>query len=409
VTVLVTNGVWKSYPSWQPGTRSLRSMLSPRLRGTRRAEQVRWALRDVSVALDAGGTLGVIGHNGAGKSTLLRLASGLGTPTRGSIWVAPTTASVLSLGATFNGDLSGASNAITAAVIGGMTRTEARDALPRAIAFAGLEGFEDAPVRSYSDGMMLRLAFGVLTLTRPDLLILDEVLAVGDLRFQQKCVDHLHDVRERGTAIVLASHDLGQIAEECDRVVLLERGRVRAFGDPETVIEEYEHAVETETIRLTPGASSTDDGLVLHENRFGSQEHQIEQVVVGASGHRAHVEFGRRLEVTVTIAAAAQTERVILSVAVERERDSIRCMDLNTELDEVSVRVGLQPVVVTLILDALELRPGRYWVDVGMFPLDWRHAYDYHHHVYPLTVTGASDDSQAIYRPQNRRWALRSQ
>jgi len=384
-------------------------MLSPTLRGARRSQEIRWALSDISFTLQRGGSIGVIGHNGAGKSTLLRLASGLTRPTRGSLLVTPSTASVLSLGATFNADLSGSANAITAAVIGGLTPAQARAALPRALEFAELDGFEEAPVRSYSDGMKLRLAFGVITLMTPELLILDEVLAVGDVGFQQKCMEHLEMLKQRGTSIVLASHDLQTIVEQCDRALLIERGAMRALGDPASVTEQYRLAMQTETIRLTPEElAAQTDRLVLQKSRFGSQEMQIARVAIGPPAALAEVPFGGRLEVTVTVGPNPRREQIAVSVAIVRATDDVKCIDLNTEMDgALSAAPSGDPVTIALRLDELELRPGKYWVDVGLFPVSWAHAYDYHWQVYELTVTGVRDDEGTpVYRPQQRRWTI---
>ena len=384
-------------------------MLSPTLRGARRSQEIRWALSDISFTLQRGGSIGVIGHNGAGKSTLLRLASGLTRPTRGSLLVTPSTASVLSLGATFNADLSGSANAITAAVIGGLTPAQARAALPRALEFAELDGFEEAPVRSYSDGMKLRLAFGVITLMTPELLILDEVLAVGDVGFQQKCMEHLEMLKQRGTSIVLASHDLQTIVEQCDRALLIEHGAMRALGDPASVTEQYRLAMQTETIRLTPEElAAQTDRLVLQKSRFGSQEMQIARVAIGPPAALAEVPFGGRLEVTVTVGPNPRREQIAVSVAIVRATDDVKCIDLNTEMDgALSAAPSGDPVTIALRLDELELRPGKYWVDVGLFPVSWAHAYDYHWQVYELTVTGVRDDEGTpVYRPQQRRWTI---
>jgi lipopolysaccharide transport system ATP-binding protein len=380
------------------------------LRAERRSGTTRWALQDVSFTLEPGDALGVIGHNGAGKSTLLRLASGISRPTRGRLMVTPSAASVLSLGDTFNADLSGASNAITAAVIGGLSPREARAALPRAIEFAELSEFQDAPVRSYSDGMKLRLAFGVMTLLTPDLLIVDEILAVGDLSFQEKCMAHLENLRERGTAIVLASHDMEQIREQCDEALLLSRGQVLAYGEVEEVVAAHREEMANRTLAVTPEASpqSGDDRLVLNTTRFGSQEIRIAKVEVGSRSGAGTVTAGGDLDIQITLEAGARAEPVAIAVAIERDGDDVKCVGLSTELDEV--RVDTRPgsnVTVSLQLPLLELRPGQYWVDVGVFPDSWAHAYDYHYRAYALRVTGESDDpAEPVYRPVNRRWAV---
>jgi lipopolysaccharide transport system ATP-binding protein len=248
-----------------------------------------------------------------------------------------------------------------------------------------------------------------LTVLTPDLLILDEVLAVGDLGFQQKCMDHLHRLRKRGTAIVLASHDLAQIAEQCERVLLIDGGRMKALGDAGSVIEQYQQAVQAETLRVTPEKpSSVDAGeLVLNETRFGSQEMQIDRVLAGAPGSPGEVASGERLDVVIRVNAVRRAEPLTISVSISRQQDEVKCLDVNTGLDEVTVdSTEGAPVSATLSLDSLELRPGSYWVDVGVFPLDWSYAYDYHWHVHPLTVTGSEDDAGAVYRPQQRRWTV---
>jgi lipopolysaccharide transport system ATP-binding protein len=403
------NNVWKRYPRWRPGTRSVRSVLSSRMREERRSHDVRWALREVTFNLERGRALGVIGHNGAGKSTLLRLVSGLGRPTRGTLRVVPNSASVLSLGDTFSLELTGRENATTAAVIAGLRLAEARAALPAILEFAELEGFEDAPVRSYSDGMKLRLAFGVVAQLQPDLLVLDEVLAVGDLSFHNKCMAHIDGLRARGTSVLLASHDLGSVLEQCDEVLWLDHGRVRALGRPETVVEDYQHSMYSSTLEVTPEADASaqdDGGLVLRVTRFGSQQVQIEDVVVSSEGRPAEVEPGGTLDVAMTVRTRGAQEKVIVSVEIHRLDGDIPCVDLNTELDELEVGpVGAGGVHVALSLDDLELGPGEYFVNVGVYPTDWAHAYDYHWHYYPLTIRGERKPD-AVYRPQRRRWTI---
>jgi lipopolysaccharide transport system ATP-binding protein len=400
-------GVWKAFPRWQAGTRSVRSMLSPSLRSQRRSEDQRWALQDVTFELREGRALGVIGHNGAGKSTLLRLASGLTEPTRGTIGVAPDAASVLSLGDTFDLELTGAENALTAAMVMGMRLDAARGALDDILAFAELDEFAEAPMRAYSDGMKLRLAFGVIAQLSPRLLILDEVLAVGDLRFQEKCMDRIRELRAGGTSVLFASHSLDQVAEECDEVLWLTRGETQALGEAEEVVERYRNSMQSETLRVTP--APTDDvpseGLVLQVNRFGSQEVQIDDVVVAsADGVPAAVAQGETLDVAFTIRSAQPRDEVYVSVSVFRPEGEVTCLDLNNDADGVRVGpVGPEGLRIALALDDLELAPGDYFVDVGVYPSDWSLSYDYHWHAHPLTVTGERHTDH-IYRPRRRRW-----
>lgn len=406
MTALEVTSVWKQYPRWLPGTRSVRSVLTPSMRALRRSSTKRWALQDVSLSLEQGSSIGVVGHNGAGKSTLLRLVSGLGTPTKGRILVSPNSASILSLGDTLSPELTGRENATTIAVVAGLPLAEARAALPSMLEFAELEGFEDAPVRSYSEGMKLRLAFGALTVFRPHLLILDEVLAVGDVSFQRKCLDHIYGLRERGTAVLLASHDLETIAAECDQAIWLDRGQARGFGPAERVIDDYRSAMESATLAVTPTIADTaTEGLVLHENRLGSQEVQIEDVRIRADGMANEVRPGQSLEITFTLRSPMPRRDLAVSIAVTRPEGDVTCIDINSELDSVTIpEVGPQGTTLSMFLDDLELQPGAYFVDVGVFPRTWDHALDYHWHAHPLTVIGHLEDSKPVFQPKRRRW-----
>jgi lipopolysaccharide transport system ATP-binding protein len=413
VIQLAFDSVWKSYPRWQAGTRSVRSVLSPGMRAQRRSSELRWALRDVSFSLEEGQALGVIGHNGGGKSTLLRLASGISEPSRGGVAVASDAASVLSLGDTFNLELTGRENALTAALVAGMRVREAKRAMPAIMEFAELEDFVDAPVRSYSDGMKLRLAFGVIAQLQPRLLILDEVLAVGDLRFQEKCMDHIRALRESGTSLLFASHNLDQVVEECDEVLWLQQGRALGFGDAEEIVERYRGATQEATLMITPAPdreASVDgelpEGLVLQETRFGSQEVRIEDVVVGAGGS-GDVDPGETLDVTFTLVADAAHEELAVSLAIQRPEGEIMCVDVNTQAD--GIRVGPlaagETLRVTLALDDVELAPGTYFVDIGVFPPDWAFSYDYHWCAHRLRVRG-NRYTDFVYRPRLRRWTI---
>jgi lipopolysaccharide transport system ATP-binding protein len=390
-------GVWKSYPRWV-GERTLRGVLTRRVPlAMRRGEHV-WALRDVSLRVAPGECVGLIGPNGAGKSTLLRLASGLGRPTRGTIEVAPEVASILTLGDSFDLSLTGRENAVTAAVVAGMRRSEARARLPEALAFAELEQFADAPVRTYSDGMKLRLAFGVLAQLSPRALIVDEVIAVGDLRFQAKCVERIRELRESGTAVLLASHALDQVAEECDRALWLQAGEVRMQGDAGAVVDEYTEAMYSETLARTPAESDPSDGpLELRRNRFGSLELEIEHVSVPPE-----VESGSPLAVGFDVASREEYEIVDPIASVTIQRDGIVCCDLSTEAAGVRLgTVGEQGLRVTLAFERLDLAPGDYRLDVGIHTSTWEYAYDFHYGAYPLRVTGRSA-GEGLLRPSHR-------
>jgi lipopolysaccharide transport system ATP-binding protein len=400
-------GVWKSYPRWLSGRRSLRSMISPRMRAAGLRGGPNWALRDVSFDLHDGEAIGLIGENGAGKSTLLRLSSGLGRVTQGRILVKPDIASVLSLGATLNPDLSGRENTLTATLLSGVRMAQARRVVDDALAFAEIEEFADSPVRSYSDGMRLRLSFGVVAQLDPDLLLLDEVIAVGDLRFREKCMARIEELRAGGTSLIFASHDLEAVAEQCDRAVWIDGGKVRRLGDAEEIVEAYRESMHTETLDRTPDGDGEPGGpLVLRETRFGSQEVTIEEVNVRGLEGEPVVEPGGSLSVTIRLRREGEAvPDPIVGVSIVRRSDDVSCCEASTDVDEVPLGSLQGETTLRFEWDGIELLPGEYTVDVGVYKNDWSFAYDYHWHVYPLKVAG-HDGAESVFRPGRRRWVV---
>jgi lipopolysaccharide transport system ATP-binding protein len=403
------DGVWKSYPRWLSGRRSLRSMASPKMRATGRRQGTRWALQDVSFEIERGQAFALLGENGAGKSTLLRLSSGLGSLTRGQILVSTDVASVLSLGAALSSELTGRENALTATLLAGVRMRDAPAVVEAALQFAELEEFADSPVRSYSDGMRLRLSFGVVAQLEPGLLLLDEVIAVGDLRFREKCMTRVEELRERGTSLLFASHDLEQVEEVCDRAIWLQEGRVRAHGESEDVVGEYRDAMQAETFARTPAPEQGAEGeLTLRENRFGTQELTIEEVVVKGS-EPGIAEPDGPLTVSLRLRREGSAiPRPIVGVTIYRVDGDVACCEANTESDEVSLGEVAGEIVVNFSWDRVQLLPGEYVVDVGVYEHEWKLAYDYHWHVYPLKVLGHQEASRAIFEPDRRRWSVQA-
>jgi ABC-type polysaccharide/polyol phosphate transport system ATPase subunit len=203
------------------------------------------ALRGVSLEVPRGQSLGIIGSNGSGKSTLLRIMAGITTPSAGTVEVQGRVAALLELGAGFHGQISGRENAVLNAVLLGLSLAEARERLDAMIAFAELESFIDEPMRTYSMGMFFRLGFAVAVHVNPEVLLVDEVLAVGDADFQQKCFEHIEGLRRSGVTIVIVSHDLPQVERFTDRVVLMARGEIVADGEPGAIIRRYKREEES--------------------------------------------------------------------------------------------------------------------------------------------------------------------
>ena len=198
-----------------------------------------WALRDVSLQVHRGEILGLIGHNGAGKSTLLRLIAQVLRPTSGRVRVRGRLAPLLDLGAGFHAELTGRENVVMTGTMLGFSRAQIESRLPDIIAFCGLERFIDAPVRTYSSGMWARLAFAVATDARPDLLVIDEILSVGDEDFRERSQHRLDELMTGGTTVLLVTHDLTTVLTRCHRAALLDHGRLLACGAPADVIARY--------------------------------------------------------------------------------------------------------------------------------------------------------------------------
>ncbi len=197
------------------------------------------AVDSVSLTVNEGEMLGLIGRNGSGKSTLLKMIAGIYRPTSGSVWVDGTVAPLIELGAGFNPELTGRENVFLNGAILGFSKSEMLEKFDRIVDFAELWNFIDAPLKSYSSGMTMRLAFATGTDVDPDILLIDKILAVGDADLQRKCLTRLDEFRERGKTIILVSHDLDVVRKLCHRVAILERGRIAVDGGPGEAVEAY--------------------------------------------------------------------------------------------------------------------------------------------------------------------------
>lgn len=362
-----------------------------------------WALSEVSFAVGPGEMLGVVGANGAGKSSLLRLLGGVGKPTRGRIQTRGRIGALLDLGGGFLGDLTGRENAMLAGVVAGLLRSEMRERLDHIVAFAELENFIDEPVRTYSTGMMMRLAFSVAVHTDPQILLVDEFLSVGDLAFQAKCHARIKALRGSGCAIVMVSHGMDEVRRLCDRALWLKHGEVAAFGSAEVVAGLYETEMREETLRRTPEGAAVrvagDLDLIPRKNRFGSFEMEIDGVEL-LPGPR--IRRGEALGVRLAYHARTPVRTPVFVVSISRE-DGTVCLDTNTLLGRVEVPDCVDQGSIRFEIDRLDLAAGRYFLDVGVFESTWKHAYDYHWHVYPFTVEGPGDHKGLLAPPC--RWA----
>src|SRR5947199_1449780 len=234
------------------------------------------ALKDISFRVEPGGSIGLVGRNGSGKTTLLRLISGIIKPSSGRVDVAGRVGSLLELGAGFHPDLTGRENVFLNGSIHGLKRAYVREQLDEIVAFAGLEEFIDLPVRTYSSGMYMRLGFAIAAHIDADVLLLDEVFAVGDEQFQRKCFGKIFEFKQRGGTIVFVSHDASAVERLCDRAILLQAGRVRFDGPTHDAIVRYRRLLADDLDPAERGA-----GL----KEWGTGEARIDEVgLLGASG-----------------------------------------------------------------------------------------------------------------------------
>lgn len=242
-----------------------------------RARKENWVLREVSFAIEPGEAVGLVGQNGAGKSTLLKLIAGTLQPTEGTISINGRIAAILELGMGFSAELSGRQNAYHAAGLMGFTVEQIDGVIGQIEAFAEIGHYFDQPVRMYSSGMQVRVAFAVATAFRPEILIVDEALSVGDLYFQHKCFERIREFRQQGTTLLIVSHDRDSILSLCDRAILLEAGRVLRDGSPEQVMDYY-NALIADKEQATVQVTRLDDGSM--QTRSGSGEAHIEEVTL---------------------------------------------------------------------------------------------------------------------------------
>ncbi|MFN8517562.1 MAG: ABC transporter ATP-binding protein [Chloroflexia bacterium] len=226
-------GLSKAYRLYRRPSDRLRELLWPR----RQRGKVFWALRDVSLAIPQGQVLGLIGPNGSGKSTLLQLIAGVLQPTSGAVAAHGRVTALLELGAGFNPEFTGRENIMLNATLLGLTEAEARAHTPEIIEFAGIGQFLDQPVKTYSSGMYVRLAFAIAVSVQPDILIVDEALAVGDAYFQQRCMRRMRQFRDEGKTIIFVSHDTAAVKALCDRAILLREGQIVDDGRPDEVVQ----------------------------------------------------------------------------------------------------------------------------------------------------------------------------
>ena len=408
---IIVEGLGKKfyhYSKDRPST--VLEMLARGLPGLR-PERVFWGLRGIDFRISSGQIVGVIGENGAGKSTLLQLLGGVGRPDEGRVKVHGRIGGFLDLKAGLRPDLTGRENVYISGVISGLTRREVDERFDSIVDFAEIGEFIESPLRTYSTGMQMRLAFAVAAHTSPDILLIDEVLAVGDEAFRRKCFTRLEQFKEEGTTIVIVSHQVTQVRELCDEVLWLHNGHLVAHGDPEMVVGQYSTEMSlTKKRRLRSVVSNdadADDPTFRargKKHRFGTNEMEITAVLLRdkAGDVVQSLPAGEPLTVEVVYKAPKTIAEPIFNVVITRERQV--CCAVNTAGEE-EVEVVAGNGRFTLEFDRLDLVNGLYHIDVGIHAANWSHAYDYHWHLYPLEITANDGGHKGVLRPPFR-WRL---
>ena len=319
-----------------------------------------WALSDVSFHVAQGETLGIIGRNGAGKSTILKLISQITRPTSGTISVRGKLAALIEVGAGFHPDLTGRENIFLNGTILGLKRQEIRALFDRIVAFAELEPFIDTPVKRYSSGMYVRLGFAVAAHIHPEVLLIDEVLAVGDFAFQQKCLQRIQELKQSGTTILFISHNLNAVQRICDRVLLLDSGHILTEGQPREVVRAYrEHVAAKERQRAAQAIARSDDGVT------GPGVVQIKAVQLRNDAHEVAETFktGERVTVEVRYVCRRRIEHPTVKISLERV-DGLMCHVASLQDNGAAVPPLEGKGVLRLTYRKMNLLPNDYRVSV---------------------------------------------
>ena len=363
----------------------VRGVGAPTLFGTlassfrRQKTETFWALKDVSFEIPRGKTVGVIGPNGSGKSSLLGLVAGTITPSTGRVTAEGRISSLLELGAGFHPDLSGRENVFLNAAILGIPREDIRKRFDPIVEFAGLKDFIDMPVKHYSSGMYVRLGFSVAVEMNPDILLIDEVLAVGDIAFQLRCLDRIRDFQKKGKTLLFVSHALQTVEEFCDEAFLIHHGQLVARGHPGDVILSY--------IKQYMG-----EGGYLYTQEYGTREAEFTDVRLLDETGREPATFvtGKPLVVEIAYRATTRIENPVFGFSV-KTGNGFYVYGSNTQIAKYAVPAIEGEGRIRLRLDPLTLMQGNFFLSLSIH--SWDHAMQYHRREdwYPFAVRNPTE------------------
>ena len=357
------------------------------------------AIEDLTIRIPRGASVGVIGRNGSGKSTLLKLITGIYKPDTGKININGRVAALIELGAGFHPDFSGRENLFLGGIMHGMTRAQISERFNEIVGFAGLESVIDDPLRTYSSGMFMRLGFSLAVHVKPDVLLIDEVLAVGDAAFVAQCKERLKQLRREGTTLLLVSHDLDAIERWCDEAVWLHSGKVMDRGEPRRVVDHYRQFVERgEELLLEEardrkrehepiaGDMADESNQELPVARWGSREIEISQARLLDGNSREHALYHPEDALTIEIDYIVREHGLapVFGVAIHRS-DGLAVFGTNTDIERVAVPALQDRGKIRFIVERLGLLEGNYTVDVAVHRTDG-YPYDYHRGIAAFAV-----------------------
>lgn len=311
------------------------------------------ALDNVSLEIYKGETFGIIGENGAGKSTILKIFANILKPTKGNVYVMGRTAALIELGAGFHPEISGEENVIINGIILGLKKKEIKGLLPSIIEFSEIGDFIKEPVKIYSSGMYARLGFAIAAFVNSPILLVDEVLSVGDEHFQKKCINKIRELQMKGKTIVFVSHDLPLVSNLCHRVCFLEKGKVKKIGNPEEVIGEYKSNIKVEEIK---------EEEIL---RYGDKRVYIEKVMVeGFAEKNPVLESDKGARFSIHFKNPEGEKNLVFGIAIHKEDYSL-VYGTNTKIDNIKINPEIKEGIITFILPALSLTEGNYFMDMA--------------------------------------------
>lgn len=385
-TVITVEKVGKRF-KLRSGGRTLKSTILDVLRFRGRATRDFWALKDVGFTVGRGETLGIIGINGAGKSTLLSLIAGTKLPTEGTITTRGTISCLLELGAGFHPDLTGRENVFLSGAIMGISKAQMIERMDAIVEFAELQEFIDQPVKHYSSGMYVRLGFAVAVEVNPDILLIDEVLAVGDSAFQKKCIQRMDEFRRQGKTMLIISHDLRTIQSISDRILFLNDGTVQGIGDPDDMVESYEslsRKIATKGMKREWGTGE----VTLTGAEFFDK--------TGKSTDKFN--WNDPLEVRVSYDAPARIDNPVFGFAISDTGGRI-VYGNNTQIEKLDIPWIQGKGTVTLRLDNILMAAGTYLFSFSVHSADHKTNYHRLDNSFPIAVESEKPFEGYCYMP----------